>query len=310
MENRSILKIKYRLAAEWRQEQFVETGQMPEIVQTSYLDLTAATPEQRRKIFRVAGEKLEIDWSAAFDYPEYHGQPTIEQITADCERLAIKADERDRKRLNDRAATAIRTIQDLIKRQAPEIEQYHKMSDADMQRAKELGVDLGAYLAALADYEEQQPEFRRLAEEAKQRREKAQAEEAERMRKIQEKREAEKRAWIEAHGSEYLRRACLKGGYDCQRRYIIERAAMEAPGYTVDFDDAAAWRSRSCPSAAALDEEDAARALGLGEPEIVWLTNPPKDSHDDDDDYFEFSPCEAVAIRGYLGKYDLVKIIE
>lgn len=121
--------------------------------------------------------------------------------------------------------------------------------------------------------------------------------------------EAEKSRWIEAHGSEYLRRACIEHGYDCQKRYVIERAAIEAATYIVDWHDGAEWKSRSCPSETALDELEIAASLYLGVAEIVWLTAPAQPERSTDDEYEPFDPCEAVVIRGYLGKYDLVKVI-
>lgn len=124
-------------------------------------------------------------------------------------------------------------------------------------------------------------------------------------------RESEKAYWILDHGSEHLKR-CIEAGYDCKRQYVVERAAMEAPGFTVDFDDKAAWDRRACPTAAALDAEDAARALGLGEPQIVWLKTPAQDrppAHRSEWEEDDFAACEAVVVRGYLGKYDLVQIV-
>ncbi len=129
-----------------------------------------------------------------------------------------------------------------------------------------------------------------------------------------ERAEAEKRAWIEAHGSEHLKRAFGKG-YDCQRLYVVERAAIEASGFTVDYNDSAEWKARACPSSEGLDAEDAAHAiaeaLGLGEPETVWLTAGPEDrtAREEYDEEEPFEACEAIVLRKYLGKYDLVKVL-
>ena len=123
-------------------------------------------------------------------------------------------------------------------------------------------------------------------------------------------REVDQVHWIAAHGSAHLKR-CIAAGYNCKRLYVVERAAMEAPGFVVDFDNKAGWKDRSCPTPAALDAEDAARTLGLGEPLIVWLTEPPSDRVPDPEDYGDevFDPCEAVVLRSYLGRYDLVQIV-
>lgn len=123
--------------------------------------------------------------------------------------------------------------------------------------------------------------------------------------------DAEKARWIDMHGSEYLRRACIEHGYNCQRRYVLERAALESPSYVVDWHNGAEWKSRSCPSEAALDELELAESLDLGsvEVEVVWLTENAQPERSEDECPEEFEPCEAVVIRGYLGKYDLVKIV-
>jgi hypothetical protein len=113
----------------------------------------------------------------------------------------------------------------------------------------------------------------------------------------------DKREWIEAHGSDFLKKA-VGADYNCQRAYVSERAALEFPGYVVDFQDNANWDSRACPSEKALDE--ALRVKGTA----VWLTSPAQDEapHRDDDDYEgRYESCEAVVIIDYLSKYDLVR---
>ena len=109
---------------------------------------------------------------------------------------------------------------------------------------------------------------------------------------------AARRDWVETHGSDFLKKA-VAAGYDCQRRYVTERAALELPGFAVDFDDNASWKSRSCPSEAALELALSLAAFGA---EVVWLTDAP---NADAEPYFE--PCEAVAVCGYLGKYGAVR---
>ena len=125
-----------------------------------------------------------------------------------------------------------------------------------------------------------------------------------------ERKETEKTTWITAHGSDHLRHAA-KLGYDCQRQYITERVAHELPGFTVDFDELAKWKSRTCPSEEALELVEALIKADH-DTKCVWLTNSTvkPEWDDDEDDYREgFEPCEAVVIQGYIGKYDLVKII-
>lgn len=161
---------------------------------------------------------------------------------------------------------------------------------------------------------ELQPEFDRLMEEynVKQAAEKARNEVEEAKRKAEreveeaakkverERLEADKLQWIQQHGDDYLRDAVALG-YDCQREYVAQRTDMEFPGYVVDFDNNAVWKSRSCPSREALAEVKGLIAKGY-QAEVVWLTCPPWELD-------EFEAGEAVVIRSYLGKYDLVKTV-
>lgn len=123
------------------------------------------------------------------------------------------------------------------------------------------------------------------------------ARDAERDRKNAERdaAEAAKVAWIEANGSDHLRRA-IAGGYDCQRQYVTERAALEHPGFVVNFDGTADWRSRACPSPAALSLAEQTGGT------VVWLTR----GMDEDDD----GGREVVVITGFLGKHGLIREIE
>lgn len=134
-----------------------------------------------------------------------------------------------------------------------------------------------------------------------------------RKRQENERREAEKAAWIAEHGSDHLREAFGRG-YDSQRQYVLERAHLEATGWTLDFNESSDWNNRSFPSVEALRVEDEAVALAeklnarsVG---VVWLTKPPTSGHDDYYYVSSFEACEAVAIREYLGQYDLVKMID
>lgn len=126
-----------------------------------------------------------------------------------------------------------------------------------------------------------------------------------------EQAEVERAAWIAEHGSDYLKKA-TSAGYNCQRRYVIERAAMELPGYHVDYKDRATWKTRSCPSADALDEMLALQEQGR-EVIIVWLTH-----CWNSEQQHEYDGCdvltenddgvEAIIVRNYLGKYDAIKV--
>ncbi len=163
-------------------------------------------------------------------------------------------------------------------------------------------------VAALAQYEQKVAERKKATAE----REAAQKQ-AERIR---EQKKAEKAAWIDAHGSDYLKRATALG-YDCQRWYASERAAFEFPGYVGDFDDQAGWNARVCPSMEALSEAERQIAAGHNA-EIVWLTQYPDgtlvyddDEWDEDEEEEEDKPddgVEAVVIHNFLAQYDLIRV--
>ena len=143
--------------------------------------------------------------------------------------------------------------------------------------------------------EEEEAAAKRAVEEAaaNERREKAEAE--------REGRAAEKAAWVAEHGSDYLKRA-VNLGYDCQRQYVTERAAAELPGFTLDFDGNAEWKSRACPSEEALIEVSALIEAGY-KACVVWLVNPVREL-----EYGEFyDEREAIIVDDYLGRYILVK---
>lgn len=158
---------------------------------------------------------------------------------------------------------------------------------------------------------------REQKEAAEKKAEREAEEEAERAKRAAEKAayENDRREWILSHGSQYLK-DCLELGIKANLEYIVERAAMEFPGYTVDYADSASWGEKVSPSEEAIAELKELRAKGY-RAEIIWLKSPAevrKGDYEftDDDDYdgygnFDFAPREAIVIRGYLGTYDLVK---
>lgn len=121
-----------------------------------------------------------------------------------------------------------------------------------------------------------------------------------------------KEGFVNSHGSDQLKRAIARG-HDCKRLYTCERATVEAPGWVVDIEDDAEWKSRSCPSPDALNAADEAEKLNIGKVEIVWLTAEPSDTKQSgEQQYYDgpgFEQCEALVILGYLGEYNLVKVL-
>jgi hypothetical protein len=95
--------------------------------------------------------------------------------------------------------------------------------------------------------------------------------------------------------------------------YWRELAASEYPGFTVDIEKSADWKSRSCPSIEALDQRDALLKVHLGASvEIVWLTSEPADtkSTDMDEEFYEperFEEREAIVVIDPAYTYYLIR---
>lgn len=161
----------------------------------------------------------------------------------------------------------------------------------------------------LPEFPEWQREYDAALDAARQAREAFMREQRDREEQAREERARERAAWIAKYGSDGLKRR-VAAGYDCQRRYALERAALEYPEYELDFNGTADWKPRSCPSDAALDEAE--RVGG----EVVWLTAAPSsdlatdDEEGDEADYERYAlPQEAVVKRHFLGLYYLVRTI-
>lgn len=139
----------------------------------------------------------------------------------------------------------------------------------------------------------------------------------EEVRKEQEKTEKEKieedrKNWIEQNGSEHLKK-CYELDYKCNKEYVTERASKEFADFEVDYSENAEWESKVSPSMQALIEVENLIKEGH-QAKIVWLTKGIKyidyRDYDDTEDYDEATRArEAIVIRKYLGKYDLIKVL-
>lgn len=140
--------------------------------------------------------------------------------------------------------------------------------------------------------EEVEAIYKRMEDEEKAR----EREREERLIQQREARRKERNIWIAEHGSEILKRMVARE-YDCQRHYVRERAAIEHPGFAVDFDNECEYRPRYSPGPRAFEiaEEHGGR--------VVFLTKPSPVFHDEDEPW---ESCEAVVIEDYLGNYRLV----
>lgn len=302
-----MMKLVYHLSDAARKRMFLETGRDPGRDQALEVDPVALSQEDRAQLLEL--RPIDTTGPAILaNLPEWgpYGikRSAFDVLTLDAvasDPVALLAAYRDAARTRQIEAelqrdAALAKLIDELNRWPADRDMYRSEIEARFAGAPRLA-EAEAALAAAKDRYAAYAAAERAKSAAQ-----AAAAQAERAQ-----RDAERRAWIEAHGSVYLKK-CLAGGYDCQRRYVIERAALEHPGYVVDYNDAAEWKDRSGPSEAALDE--AARVGGL----VVWLTAAPSaatgdDTDDESEDEYEFAACEAVAIRAYLGKYDLIKVM-
>ena len=123
--------------------------------------------------------------------------------------------------------------------------------------------------------------------------------------------EADKTAWIKAHGSEHLK-LVFEGGYEVGRIYTLERAEVEFPDWDIDYQNTTDWKDRKNPTLVELHAEQKASAETKRQAIIVWLISPPRITQDEEEweiERHEFEECTALVVRGYLGKYDLIKYI-
>ncbi len=257
------MRIEYNLTQSARQAQFVATGNMPPQKQTMQLDVAALTPEDRAAIM----PKLIAGNGNMLDVIALVSLAPRENWRF------VPALELDSEPTTTFVVNHLReTIAQEAIAAVAEKERQAAVRAAETEQAKLV----------------EKIRLANIEREAQQREKAAAAEE-------------EKRRWADAHGSDHLKRA-LDRGHNSQRLYVTERAALEAPGFAVDFSDNAKWRSRATPSVAALDAADAADKLDVGAAKIVWLTSPVYEVADD-----EWVPREAIVIEDYLGKYYLVQ---
>lgn len=268
------LKLRYSYSAKYRSEKFIETGERP----LSGIQKIEPEGQNLTKEARIAHEVLPKDYNDAINLGEFDGDPTWDQIS---DRLVEMM---QAKRVEEQEKAAAKAEKNRIA--AERLAVLESMTDAELIEWEDgdcydifRNTD---YYEAYSDISQKQFQLRKRHEEA------------EKQRKIKEKVD-----WISVNGSDHLKKA-YAAGYDCQRKYVQERAAIEFPGFAIDFDDNAEWTSRSCPSMAALEEAEKHKDADA---EIVWITQ----RHDyDPEDYETPAGEEAVVIREYLGKYDLI----
>jgi hypothetical protein len=311
----TIIRVHYQVSDAYRQAQFTETGNLPEQKRSLTLEAETLTPEQRAQIFAVTGPALSLEIRsykfAHWNTPQcliseellLEADPTLEDVLTHCGRM-VAEQEAIKKQADDYRRNQYRKqLEDLTPKftQAIELRQseqpFHHLDSDDYRRMRSLGLDPQPLIALMEEYKQLQPLFR----EEKNEREEADKKRRKEEHAAQKARERESRkAWASEHGSERLCRA-LEAGHDCSRLYWTERASVDYPDYTLDYETHADWKDRACPSLAALDERDAVLAAHpQATVSIVWLTEEPRDRPiARDEDYYseEFEACEAVVVK-------------
>lgn len=283
------MEIKVQYSKEYRNKQFVETGVKIPAMMMIEVDPVQLSPESRKVLLSTK----DFTRLAGYGTPDYYVSDAADDVDTLIRAFAKTRDEYIAKR---------REKENAIMRDR--IAKLEQLASQEKLTTRPGGVGIESF-ADTALQQRAKELFRELEERWSKQYAEAVAVSEEREAAEKARIALEKMEWIRAHGSPYLREAC-EAGYDCQRRYVTERAKTEYPEYTVDFDDIANWRSRSCPSPAALAE-----AKRVGE-KVVWLTSPAYSLSEDPDDGLLYEPepweaREAVVKENYLGKYTLVR---
>lgn len=296
----SQLIVRHGWSDAYRSAQFVATGQMPPATTETRFEAETLTEAQRAAWVEAVGAAEQVTLHApgtrAYDnkLAQANAPLTIEAAIAGVRRQQDEWRTADLAQLTRRRDEGIAKLRKALAKHNPR--EGHSVTQADEREADRLGVDISEWLDLAQQYkaanatfwqEENAAEAREAAEREAERMERAAREAAEQVAKL---------AWAKEHGSDHLRRG-LEAGHSCDRLYWIERAAVEYPGYTLDYERNAEHKDRTCPSIPALDARDEVLAAHPSvAATIVWLTDEPSDRKLDDAYRYEFAECEAVRV--------------
>ncbi len=306
------LTVHYKVSEEVMKKEVVETGTFNNPGRTIQFDLESMEPDTRQKLFDVGAFEIsswgslqtlaDIKEVRTWDHDKndeakevihLDGEPTIDQV------IEIMA----RKKAGEAEIKAIQKA----KRDAEVAlnEKLLSLYREECQRIFQMGDDLEALNAYQVPDEIKDADTR----ESRVHQNDLLSLRSEKIRELTtEKAEAEREAWAKEHGSDHLQKSIAEG-FDCKKLYVLERAALEAPDFEVDYYDVARFDYVNCPSWDALMAKDQAKELNLGIPVIVNLTRPPDNSDNSDypDDLDE--PETAIMIEDFLNEYNLFKIV-
>lgn len=299
------MQIKFRYSADARKNYFVQTGRQLSEKGELECDPETLSPEQRELLYGQEDLTWYNDCQLSFNYP-----CTIADILAYLSQLRVEAEVKQEADIAEALALVDewrgKTPEQIVADHSWQFSRwFHEIRHHTYSLAKKLLqsnlnhplVD-DAALQKIADTDRVIAEAKELRKDEDVRGKAAQERDEElREAKIeaekQRKRE-EVAAWIEQYGDEQLKLAHANG-YKCHRLYVTQRAALEYPGFILDFDDSWSYKERIGPSLAALQKLDEYPGTDAT---VVWIN--------DAGDNYPIDDFEAIVIRKYLGKYDLI----
>lgn len=303
----STLAFSIKLSNQYIEDHAVATGVIMASPIILELDLGPLTPEDRRLAMEI--HKFYDSWVVDSDNPLPALPATQDEILATVyylDELRRLRDQYEHEKAQKAFEKMLDELEALSEDELGKIQGYDRFhfprklftQDRLMCEAEKIQAEDSPRVQALLE-RMKVPEIPFKAEEKrleiKQR--EAEAEKEHLAKEQKEARLAERATWVATHGSDYLKKA-IGAEYDCAKQYVTERAALElGTGFKVDFGKTINWDRRSCPSEQALDLALELQGKGFNA-EVVWLK-----------DYEGETPLEtreAVAVRNYLGKYNVV----
>ena len=314
------LAVHFDLSEEARKRIGIDSGNVPATAQVATFAFGEATPEERAAILACPTSKFDQqdniqmhirqvigrEWSSTRNYPLDTDKITLAEVAGHASRMSSEMYTARVKYYSEYIATCVKVWRKAIdSKETREPGAY--VSTADVREIDALGLDLSEYRAAQEEWRSARPIWMARKAEADARREAYETEQKEEAKRKAASEAIAKDAWIEAHGSDHLKRA-RAAGHDAGRLYLIERAAMEFPGFVLDYEDHAEWQPRSCPTIARLDKRDEILAAHPEvEATIVWLTDYPRMRPVRDyEDYEDCEKHEALVVISPTFKHPLV----
>lgn len=271
----SVMRFEYYLTPEFMDSEFIETGVRP--AKNQFIDFgDIEAGKDVRQMFIDLGATTTLRLPDQGKFLQSDDIPRV-LVSMKSEQIAKKVNAKEQ-------------LDQYLREEMGKFQGFNSSFCDPIRKADRLRGEAGLPDSYIDEFRQKVTQDKEIAHTQKEEREKA-AEAAKELEK--QRKHNEKSQWIEEHGSDYLKRAFSRE-YNCHRRYVEERVALEYPGFVVDWEDTAKWKSCACPSEKALDELDKLP----DDFEVGWLVR----RHDHDpDDYEEGVEREVIFLDNYLG---------